>query len=77
MEKRGNLLNQLAIIADLIEKMDSNTKSNTIIFEVSKIEFDRVFEYFERKQNKKTETPKNTFSIKIGEVDIVFNTSNV
>jgi hypothetical protein len=77
MEKKGELLNQLAIITDLIEKINTDTKSSTIIFELSKIEFERVFEYVEKKYERKTEKPKNTFTISIGKVDIVFNTSNV
>lgn len=77
MEKKGDLLNQLAIIVDLIENINSNTKSNTLIFEVSRLEFDRVFEYFENKYDRKTEKPKNTFTISIGKVDVIFNTNNV
>lgn len=77
MEKKGELLNQLAIIVDLIENINSNTKSNTLIFEVSRLEFDRVFEYFENKYDRKTEKPKNTFTISIGKVDVIFNTNNV
>lgn len=77
MEKKGDLLNQLAIIVDLIENINSNTKSNTLIFEVSRIEFDRVFEYFENKYDRKTEKPKNTFTISIGKVDVIFNTNSV
>ena len=77
MEKKGDLLNQLAIIVDLIENINSNTKSNTLIFEVSRLEFDRVFEYFENKYDRKTEKPKNTFTISIVKVDVIFNTNSV
>ena len=77
MEKKGELLNQLAIIVDLIEHINANTKSNTIVFELSKMEFDRVFEYMEKKYDRRTEKPKNSFNITIGGVDVVFNTSSV
>lgn len=77
MEKKGDLLNQLAIISDLIEKINANTKSNTIVFDLTKQEFDRMFDYFEKKYERKTEKPKNTFTISIGKVDIIFNTSSV
>ncbi len=77
MEKKGDLLNQFAIISDLLEKINANTKSNTIVFELSKMEFDRVFDYIEKKYNRKSDKPKNTFTITIGVVDFVFNTSNV
>ena len=77
MVKKGDLLNQLAIITDLVEKINVDSKSNTLVFELSKSEFDRVFEYLEKKYERKTEKPKNTFTIQMGKVDIVFNTSNV
>lgn len=77
MEKKGDLLNQLAIITDLIEKINADSKSNTLLFEVSNMEFDRLYEYFEKKNNRKTKKPKGTFTITIGNVDLVFNTSSV
>jgi hypothetical protein len=76
MEKKGELLNQLAIIVDLIENINADAKSSTIVFELPKIEFDRVFEYMEKKYDRRMEKPKNSFSITIGTVDVVFNTSN-
>jgi len=77
MEKRGDLLNQLAIISDLTEKLNADIKSNTFIFEVSKSEFDRIFELIEKKNNRKSKTPKGKFTITIGSIDIVFSTNNV
>lgn len=76
MEKKGELLNQLAIISDLIEKLTINRASNTLIFELSKIEFDRAFETIQKKYGTKIDKPKNTFTITIGAVDIVFNTNS-
>lgn len=76
MEKKGEILNQLAIISDLLEKTNMETKSSTIIFELSKIEFERVFDLIQKKYGKKNEVPNNSFTITIGFVDIVFNTSN-
>jgi hypothetical protein len=77
MEKKGDLLNQLAIISDLIEKVNTNTISQTLILELSKEEFQIAFEKIQKKYNRKMEMPKNTFSISIGVVDIIFNMSNV
>lgn len=77
MTKKGDLLNQLAIISDLIEKLNADIKSNTIVFEVSKIEFEKIFLYLEKKNNTQNEMPKDKFTITIGNVDIVFSTSNV
>jgi hypothetical protein len=76
MEKKGEILNQLAIISDLIERLNVNTKSNTIVLEVSKSEFDSVFEYIEKKYNRQSEKPIDKFTITIGKVDIVFSTNS-
>ena len=76
MEKKGEIINQLALISDLIEKVNADIKSNTIIFEVSKVEFERIFELMQKKYNRKPQKVKNSFTISIGEVDVIFNTSN-
>jgi hypothetical protein len=76
MEKKGEILNQLALISDLIEKVNADIKSNTIIFEVSKVEFERIFELMQKKYNRKPQKVKNSFTISIGGVDVIFNTSN-
>ena len=44
MEKKGDLLNQLAIISDLLEKMNIDSKSRTIVIEVDEEEFNRIFD---------------------------------
>lgn len=80
MERKGDLLNQLAIITDLIEKINTETISSTIIMELSNEEFDKVFDYLEKKNSqtqKKTKRPTNTFTISLGQSDIIFNRSNV
>lgn len=77
MEKKGDLLNQLAIISDLLEKVNAEVKSSTIIFELSKSEFETTFDIIQKKYGKKIDKPNNTFTITIGLIDIVFNTSNV
>jgi hypothetical protein len=77
MEKKGELLNQLAIICDLIEKLNSETESRTIVLEMNEEEFLKTFQTIQSKYGRKMEKPKDTFSIAIGMVDIVFNMSNV
>lgn len=76
MEKKGEILNQLALISDLIENLNADIKSNTIIFEVSKVEFERILGIIEKKYNRRSQKVKNSFTISIGNVDVVFNTSN-
>lgn len=77
MEKKGELVNQLAIISDLIEKINTNTTSQTLILELPKEDFEKAFEIIQKKYGRKIERPKDTFTIKIGLVDIIFNTNNV
>jgi hypothetical protein len=77
MEKKGEILNQLAIISDLLEKINLETSSTTLVIELSNVEFDKTFEIIKKKYNRKIDNPLNTFTITIGNVDIVFNTNNV
>ncbi len=77
MQKKGDLLNQLALISDLIENVNADVKSNTLVFEVTKVEFEKIYDYIEKKYNRKSEKVKNTFTITIGKLDIVFNMRNV
>jgi len=77
MEKKGELLNQLAIISDLFEKANIETKSQTVILELDEKAFIETFNKIQEKYGRKMEKPDNTFTIRIGELDIVFNTNNV
>jgi len=77
MEKRGDVFNQLAIISDLLEKVNIDSKSKTFILEVPESEFYRIYKMVESKGRFMSERPKNTFNIKIGDVNIIFNMSNV
>jgi hypothetical protein len=77
MEKKGELLNQLAIISDLLEKINTDTESMTVVLEMSNENFEKSFETIQKKYGKKMDKPEYTFTISIGMVDIVFNKSNV
>lgn len=77
MEKKGDILNQLAIISDLLEKINAETKSTTVVIELSNEEFGKVFDTIQKKYGRRMEKPKDSFNIVIGGTDIVFNTSNV
>ena len=76
MEKKGDLLNQFAIISDLLEKVNMESESTTVVIGVSKNEFERIFELIQKKYNRKTDKPSDTFKITIGVVDIIFNMNN-
>jgi hypothetical protein len=77
MEKKGNILNQLAIIVDLIEKVNLEPTNKKLMFELNDKEFVSVYEYFEKKQSRRPEKVKDTFTITIESVDIIFNRNNV
>lgn len=76
MEKKGEILNQLAIISDLLEKMNTETLSRTLIIEMSENEFLKIFDIIQKKYGRKLDKPTDTFTISIGVVDIIFNMSN-
>lgn len=76
MEKKGEILNQLAIISDLIEKANIVTKSQTLIFEMDEETFINTFNKIQEKYGRKMDKPNGTFSIRMGEVEFVFNTNN-
>ena len=77
MEKKGDLLNQLAIISDLLEKINLETKSTTISIDLDKNVFDETFNSVQKKYGKKLSEVNNSFTITIGFVDIIFSTNNV
>lgn len=76
MEKKGELLNQLALISDLLEKANVDAKSKTVIIELDEKNFIDTFSSIQQKYGRSIDKPQNTFSIRIGDVDIVFNTNN-
>jgi hypothetical protein len=77
MEKKTEFLIQLAKISDLVEKLDYDLKSPTIIFEVSKVEFEKIYDLIEKKFGRSNNfTSSKTFTLKIGVVDFIFNTNS-
>ena len=76
MEKKGDLLNQLALIADLIEKCDVVSPNQNVLFEISKVEFEKIYDIITRKTNVTGDMPNTMLNIKIGSVNFIFSTSN-
>ena len=76
MEKRGELLNQLAIISDLIENLNTDSVNNILTLELKDEAFTNAFNKIQEKYGGRKTEPKNTFSITIGNVDIIFNKNN-
>ena len=72
-EKKGDILNQLAMIADLLEKFNAETISTSIIIELPVLEFQNIFDIIEKRYDKKIIKPDNTFNVSIGKTNIIFN----
>lgn len=80
MEKKGDMLNQLAIIADLMEKLNIDYNDSTIIFNVNEKEFENIYNYTSRKNNDifiPLKSDINDFILNIGDISIIFNKNNV
>ncbi len=77
MEKKGDILNQLAIISDLLDKINLEGESKTLVIELKEPEFLRVFNYINGKNTRMAPKPDKTFTIELGGVNTVFNKSNV
>lgn len=77
MEKKGNILNQIAIIADLLENVNLESTNTTVIFNLERSEFTRLYNIVNKKSNQIGKMPKNTFNLNVGLVTFIFNTSNV
>ncbi len=67
----------MAIVSDLLEKLNTNIESKTIVLNLKEEEFLKSFNNIQKKYGRLIEKPEETFTIKIGEVDIIFNMSNV
>lgn len=77
MEKKGEMLNQLAIISDLLEKINLEVTSKTVVLLLNEDDFISAFDTIQKKYGRKMDKPNKTFTITIGEVDVVFNMSSV
>jgi hypothetical protein len=77
-EKKGDLLNQLAIISDLIEKVNVDTNNSTVLFEVKEEIYEEIKEYLDTKYDQDIEDEDNgTFSIALGDVVFLFSKNSV
>jgi hypothetical protein len=76
MEKKGEILNQLAIISDLLENINLESETKTVVFILNENNFKVISNKISKKTNMKMDINNETFSIKIGEIDFIFNKSN-
>lgn len=77
MEKKGNLLVQLGIIVDLIERLNLDSIEQTLKFKLTPDEFERVFNIIQTRYEKKLTMPEtDEFVIKIEGITVIFSKSN-
>lgn len=72
IEKRGEIMIQLAILADFIENLNLEATSKKVILDVAPKDFDKIKSHIEDKINTKTNI-KNSFTIDISDVSFVIN----
>ena len=74
-EKKGDILNQLAIISDLIEKVAIESNASTLFYELDEEQYEEVYEYIKEKFSGEgvEEDASGTFSILMGEITIMFS----
>ena len=78
MEKKGNFFNQIAIISDLLEKINLESESRTVIFELKEEEFNRVYGLVTDKTKQNIKSVKNKFpNSRVFFASIVFAESTV
>lgn len=80
MEKKGEIINQLAVIVDLIEKVNINYISSTLEFNVNEKEFIRIYNYTSRKNGESfidLENDVTDFFITISDIQIKINKNSV
>lgn len=75
--KKGEILNQLAIVSDLLEKINFKSKNTSVLVEVDEEEFDRVRNYISVKQKVETDDEGSVFAIVIGDIDFIFSKNSV
>ncbi len=73
MEKKGDILKQLAIISDLLEHININTLFTSVVFDMDNKDFNEIYEKISKKTSVGSTNLDNVFTVKIGEVNFVFN----
>jgi len=72
MEKKGEILTQMALISDLFERANMVSKNTSVIIMVTEDEFDRLFNLIIKKANLNLNKAEDRFSVKIGMVEYIF-----
>jgi hypothetical protein len=76
MEKKGEIFNQLAIIADLLENINLESESKSVVFMLGDDDFEGILKKVIKKTKAQSSKDETTFTLKIGDIDFIFNKSN-
>lgn len=71
-----NILNELAVISDHLEKISLESKNKTIVIDLNKEEFDKMYELIINKNKSIEKKETNQLNINIGQVNFKFNMYN-
>lgn len=73
MEKKGEILNQLAIISDLLEKANIDSQKIKVDITLSPMEFKKMYGIITKMTNfTSLEVPSTYFMVQIGNVEFTF-----
>jgi hypothetical protein len=72
----NDFFNQLALVVDAFEKCELKTLNKTLLFELEGDIYNELYRKTQLMVNDDSEEITTSFTIKIGEIDIVFNMSN-
>ena len=76
MENKGNILTQLAIISDLLEKSNMMPENTVVRFNLGDQEYSRLLKIMIEKTKIKVNQVDDTFNVEIGTVSFVFSKSS-
>jgi hypothetical protein len=77
MEKKDELLIDLAQVSDLLDKLKTKIKSKTVILEIELEDYKKIFTLIQTKFGMNMDLPEQTFNVKVGDTDFIFNKSSV
>lgn len=77
MEKKGDILNQLAIISDLLEKANIQSEKISVTFTLNDDDYLKMYKTVSKLNKVRLETLFSTFVTVIGDVEFIFNKNNV
>jgi len=75
VQRKGNILTQMAVISDLLEKVNLDSEKTSVAFMLNSYDFNRLYKYFTLKAHIKLDEIIETFSVKIGITNYTFTLS--